>query len=351
MENPPDDYYSILGVNDSSSQDDIKKSYRKLSMKWHPDKNPNNPDAEEKFKTISQAYDIIGDVDKRKEYDFSKKFGFGGGGGGGGMNPDDILNMFFGGGMGGRGGGQGPGPGGGLSGMMGGFPFDMNGDNGSTHEFNMPGGFGNVKIFTSGGPPNMRGGLGGGGGGPFNSFPMRQRKKPNPIIKNITIDINEAYEGVNIPIEIERTIEEQKQIRQEKETIYVDIPQGVDNNEIILIKDKGNITFDDTKGDIKVFITITNTTPIQRQGLNLILNKSITLKEALCGFSFDLKFITGKIFKINNNTDIIQPNYKKVIKNMGMKRGNKVGDFIIIFTIQFPAKLDKEIIDKLKDLL
>jgi len=345
MENHNDDYYKILGVNDSASQDEIKKTYRKLSMKWHPDKNPNNPEAEEKFKTISQAYDILGDSDKRKEYDFSKKFGFSGGpvGGGGGMNPDDILNMFFGGGLGGLGG-----RGGGLGGMMGGFPFDMDGENGSTQQFNMPGGFGNVKIFTSGGPPNMQGG---GGGGNFNSFPMRQRKKPNPIIKNISIDINEAYEGVNIPIEIERTIEEQKQIRQEKETIYVDIPKGVDNNEIILIKEKGNITFDDTKGDIKVFITINNNTPIQRQGLNLILNKTITLKEALCGFSFDLKFITGKIFKINNTTDIIQPNYKKVIKNMGMKRGNKEGDFIIIFNIQFPAKLDKEIIDKLKDLL
>jgi len=337
MENHPDDYYKILGVNDSASQDEIKKSYRKLSMKWHPDKNPNNPEAEEKFKTISQAYDIIGDGDKRKEYDYSKKFGFSGGGGGN-MNPDDILNMFFGGGRGSAGGG--------LGGMMGGFPFDMNGDNGSTQQFNMPGGFGNVKIFTSGGPPNMQQGM-----GPFNSFPMRQRKKPNPIIKNITIDINEAYEGINIPIEIERTIEEQKQIRQEKETIYVDIPQGVDNNEIILIKEKGNITFDDTKGDIKVFISINNNTPIQRQGLNLILNKTITLKEALCGFCFDLKFITGKIFKINNTTDIIQPNYKKVIKNMGMKRGNKTGDFIIIFTIQFPTKLEKEIINKLKDLL
>ena len=76
MENHSDDYYKILGVNDSASQDEIKKTYRKLSMKWHPDKNPNNPEAEEKFKTISQAYDILGDSDKRKEYDFSKKFGF-----------------------------------------------------------------------------------------------------------------------------------------------------------------------------------------------------------------------------------------------------------------------------------
>ena len=81
---------------------------------------------------------------------------------------------------------------------------------------------------------------------------------------------------------------------------------------------------------------------IQRQGLNLILNKTITLKEALCGFSFDLKFITGKIFKINNTTDIIQPNYKKVIKNMDMKRGNKEGDFMIIFNIKFLTQFEAD---------
>lgn len=341
MESHKENYYAILGVEENSSQDEIKKSFRKLSMKWHPDKNRNNSDAEEKFKSISQAYDILSDKDKKKEYDFSRKFGLNGvRGGNGSINPDDILNMFFGGNVPGSGGGI---PGG-LAGMMGGFPFDMDESTSGVHQFNMPGGFGNVKIFTStnGVPNNMNG----------NNFnPMMQRKKPSPIIKNVTIDINDAYEGINIPIEVERTIEEQKKIRQEKETVYVDIPPGVDNNEIILIKEKGNITFDDYKGDVKVFITIKNNTHLERQGLNLILNKTITLKEALCGFSFDLKFITGKIYKINNATDIIQPNYRKTIKNMGMKRGQNNGDLIIIFNVEFPKKLTKEKISKIKNIL
>ena len=172
METHKDDYYSILGVNENSSQDEIKKSFRKLSMKWHPDKNQNNPEAEEKFKCISQAYDILSDKDKKKEYDLSKKFGLNGDGN---INPDDILNMFFGGGGGNM-------PPGFATSMMGGFPFDM--ENGSpAQEFNLPGGFGNVKIFTStnGIPTQMN-------NNPFGSFrPMRQRKKPNPIIKNVTI--------------------------------------------------------------------------------------------------------------------------------------------------------------------
>ncbi len=345
MESHKEDYYKILGVDENSSQDEIKKSFRKLSMKWHPDKNQNNPEAEDKFKIISQAYDILSDKDKKKEYDFSRKFGFGNNTGiGAGVNPEDLLNMFFGGvPTNGSSSGNMPMR---FGSMMGGFPFDMNENNTTEGQFNIPGGFGNVRIFTStnGVPNNVN-------SSNFNTFPMRPRKKPNPIIKNVTIDINQAYEGVNIPIEIERTIEEQKRMRHEKETIYVDIPEGVDNNEIIVIKDKGNITFDDTKGDVKVFITIKNDTIIQRDGLNLLLNKTITLKEALCGFSFDLKFITGKVYKINNETDIIQPNYRKIIKNMGMKRNNKTGDFIIVFNIQFPTKLSKDKTDKLKKIL
>ena len=206
MESHKDDYYAILGVNENSSQDEIKKSFRKLSMKWHPDKNQNNPDAEEKFKCISQAYDILSDKDKKKEYDLSRKFGISGNGN---INPDDILNMFFGGGGGNM-------PPGFAASMMGGFPFGME-DGSEAQEFNLPGGFGNVKIFTStNGVPNQM------NNNPFGSFrPMRQRKKPNPIIKNVTIDISDAYEGINLPIEIERTIEEQKRTKQEKETIYV----------------------------------------------------------------------------------------------------------------------------------
>ena len=94
MESHKENYYSILGVDESASPEEIKKSFRKLSMKFHPDKNPGNSEAEEKFKEISQAYDTLSDTDKKKEYDFTRKFGIGGGGGS--VNPDDILNMFFG---------------------------------------------------------------------------------------------------------------------------------------------------------------------------------------------------------------------------------------------------------------
>ena len=90
------DYYEVLGVDKNASEDEIKKAYRKLAIKYHPDKNPDDKNAEEKFKEAAEAYDVLHDPNKRKQYD---QFGFDGpagmgGGFGGGMDMDDIFSMF-----------------------------------------------------------------------------------------------------------------------------------------------------------------------------------------------------------------------------------------------------------------
>jgi molecular chaperone DnaJ len=92
------DYYEVLGVSREASDQEIKSSYRKLAMQYHPDRNPNNPDAEEKFKEASEAYAVLTDADKRAAYD---RFGHAGIGGGGGFDPStidlsDVLNDFLG---------------------------------------------------------------------------------------------------------------------------------------------------------------------------------------------------------------------------------------------------------------
>lgn len=67
------DYYKVLGVSEQAGEEQIKQAYRKLAKKYHPDLNPNNPEAEEKFKNVVEAYEILGDADKRKEYDLKRK--------------------------------------------------------------------------------------------------------------------------------------------------------------------------------------------------------------------------------------------------------------------------------------
>ena len=97
------DYYDILNVSKESSKDEIKKSYRKIAMKYHPDRNPDNKDAEEKFKEAAEAYSVLSDENKKSRYDqfghagLNQGFGGNGGGFGGGINVEDIFNSVFGG--------------------------------------------------------------------------------------------------------------------------------------------------------------------------------------------------------------------------------------------------------------
>src|SRR3954452_1109995 len=101
------DPYKVLGVDKKASKEDIKKAYRRLVRQYHPDRNAGDPKAEERFKEVNQAYDVLGDPEKRKTYDRGgdMPFGFGGGGPGGGFDPSsvggfgDILSNLFGGAM------------------------------------------------------------------------------------------------------------------------------------------------------------------------------------------------------------------------------------------------------------
>lgn len=105
------DYYKILGVAETAAEGDIKSAYRKLALKHHPDKNPGNKAAEEKFKEISEAYYVLSDKKRRDEYDLARKGGFGGGGGSyqgaQGFDSSEFMNFFRSGGARGGAGGRG----------------------------------------------------------------------------------------------------------------------------------------------------------------------------------------------------------------------------------------------------
>ena len=163
------------------------------------------------------------------------------------------------------------------------------------------------KTFPEGVNASGMGGMGGMGG--MQGFPggnvhifhgtplgfQQALQKPTPIVKHLDINMEQVLNGANIPLEIERWILENGVKVFEKETFYVAIPQGIDEGELLIIRDKGNIINDNVKGDIKIFIKIINDTIFKRSGLDLILEKNITLKESLCGFSFEIKYINAKV--------------------------------------------------------
>ena len=121
---------------------------------------------------------------------------------------------------------------------------------------------------------------------------------------------------------------------------------------MIVLRDRGNVISDQCKGDIKINILVQNNTAFKRSGLDLILDKNISLKDALCGFSFELKYINGKSYTLNNSKGSIVPSdYKKIYPEMGLKRGEHKGNMIIHFNVEFPTILTSEQIDKLSEIL
>ena len=302
------DYYKVLGVDESYSQDEIKKAYRKLSLKHHPDRGGDG----EQFKKINEAYSVLGDVEKRRMYKMQNSNPFAQMHGGSPADIDPIFKMFFGGGFPGM-------PG--MTGGVGGIP-------------GMPG-MPHVQIFRNGQPVNMQ-----------------SLQKPAPIIKNIIISLEQSYNGMTYPLQIERWILVNNVKRIEKEKLYININKGVDSGEIMIVKEKGNIINERLKGDIKLHIKVENNTNMKRDGLNLVYNKDITLKESLTGFKFDIKHINGKTYTINNEGgNIIPSNYIKEIANLGMSRQNNIGKLIIKFNVIFPETLTTEQIKSLKDIL
>lgn len=314
------DLYKILNVDKTASQDNIRKAFRKLSLKHHPDRGGN----EEEFKKINRAFQVLSDPIKKKDYDMKQSspfmnnsneniFNDGGSGIQGMGEMPDIFKMFFGGDVG-------------FENM-----HNMHNMHNMRNGRNGP----NIRIFRNG-----------------KSVFQTHQMKPPAITKTLEILLDEAYEGVVKPLEIEKWVIHNNIKKMEKETIYIEIPHGIDNNEIIIMKGKGNVNTHGMQGDIKIQIKIKNNSMFTRNGLDLLINKKITLKEALIGFKFEIKHLNKKSYMINNfNSKIITPNFKSVIDKMGMKRGKNVGRLVILFEIMFPKTLSETQKEKIKDIL
>ena len=292
-------HYECLGISKQASADEIKKAYRKKSLLFHPDK-PNG-DAE-KFKKINEAYQTLSDPQKKNIYDIQQK---------GGIprqgniphnfhpqNMNDVMSMFF----------------------NDGFPGN-----------HVPQANPNFKVF-------------------YNGRPIQ--RKPPAIVEKITISLEQSYNGGVVPLEINRWISTNNIKNMEKEQIYVKFPKGIDNNEIILLKDKGHM-LNGMSGDVKIIFHIKNDTVFVRKGVDLIYNKTITLKEALTGLEMNIEHVNGKKYKVDtvNNFCIINNNSNTSLPNLGMTRENHTGKLVINFTVKFPDTITPDIREKLKELL
>ncbi len=296
----PKDYYKILGLQKSASQDDIKKAFRKMAHEYHPDKTKGNETASAKFKEASEAYSILGDEQKRKQYDTF-------GSAGPGFNP---------GGYGGQGGG-----GGGFSGGQGFSGFDFSqftqqySQNGNSFEFDLGDIFGD--IF----------GMGGGG--------RRARKG-----KNITIDIELTFKEAVFGME--------REVSNSKEKFSIKIPPGIDNGQALRVAGKGE-KGEGGPGDLVVRIWVKNHPIFHKEGYNLIMELFLKLTTALLGATLDVETLDGKIeLKIPAGTthnEILR------VKNRGVptERGRR-GDLLIVTKVDMPKKLSKQAIKLVEDL-
>jgi DnaJ-class molecular chaperone len=308
---PKESYYDILGVSKDATENEIKKAFRTLSLKYHPDRNQNE-DTTEKFQKIGEAYEILSDPEKRNQYEnelngipFGMPFSHMDS-----MNEfqdiNNIFNMMFGGGMPGM-----PGPG-------------MHG----------PG----IRVFHSGGPgmPQF----------------FQQIQKPATISKTVNLTLEQCYTGGDIQIEFERFVVSNGIKYTETAKINLPIPKGIHEKNGLLLEGEGNC-INDVKGDIKISFKIEDHPIFKRREADLIYKKKISLKEALCGFSFELQHLNGKMLFLNNksNRTIITPDTKKTIPNLGIEYEGKTGNLIIEFIIDFPMNLSEEQMNVISSVL
>ncbi len=381
-------FYDTLGIQQNSSVDEIKKAYRKLSFIHHPDKN-NSPESTQMFQKLAEAYSVLSDPAKRQQYDMDLKFGRGGMGGMGGarmfsaeINPHEIFNMLFGEGGGGLGG----------LGGLGGILHSLGGMGG----MGGMGGFGGEIhiIHQSGHPADIfRGGIGTHGGG-FNPFIMhmqhmqqqqqehRARTKaadaplPDPIERSLKVTMEQAYAGFETTLEYEKVISENEMFSNVvHETMNVVVPKGVRNGEVIILPNVGNVNANGVVGEIKLTIqlqphSIFSTTDLEpllskyvktsTSSIDLVLHKTITLKESLCGFQFEFTHLNGKTYQILNKNigSVIQPESTKTIKGLGFERmtgkNNSecgCGSLHIWFHVTYPETLTEDVQTALSSIL
>lgn len=354
------DYYEVLGVSKTASDDEIKKAYKKMAIKYHPDRNPGNKKAEEKFKEAAEAYDVLRDPQKRQRYDQFGHAGMGGAGGfggGAGMNMDDIFSMF-GDIFGGHGGF------GGFGGFGGGGKQTYRGADlrlkvrltlnevatGVTKKFKVRKKVTCTHCHGTGSEDGKKEQCGQckGSGVVYKSvqslFGMMQTQGTCPSCGGQgTIIKNKCHECAG------------EGIVNGEEVVEVNIPAGVADGMVVTASGKGHAAkLNGVPGDIQVFIEVEPHKELVRDGQNLLYNLLLDLPTAVLGGSAEVPTLDGKVkIKIEPGT---QPGKVMRLRGKGLPAvqgyGYGTGDLIVNISIYIPETLskdEKEMFEKMKD--
>ena len=285
------DYYEVLGVSKDASDDEIKKAYRKLAIKYHPDKNPGDKEAEAKFKEVNEAHDVLSDKQKRARYD---QFGHAGVGGASG-NP-----------------------------FAGGNPFGQGGN------FNFNGQTFNFDFGGAGGFEDILGSLFGFGG-------ARRPRRGADYQTSVTLTFEEAIFGTK------------KEVSANGENIKVKIPAGIDDGMSIRLRGKGGEAPEGgtEKGDLYVKIRVKPHKNLTREGAIILSEETISMVDAALGCEIDVETVDGPIrMKVPAGTQSGTP-FKLSGHGVPFRADGDRGPHIVTIIVETPKNLSK----KQKELL
>ncbi len=298
----------MLGLSKGATDDELKKAYRKLAMKYHPDRNKDNKEAEDKFKQISEAYAVLSDKEKRQMYDtygstdFQQRF-----------SQEDIFR------------------GSDLGSILREFGINFGGGQGAT--FHTSGGMGGFDF------DDLFGSMGGGQRG-FHSHhrsgPQPQSIKGSDLQLELPITLEEVLSGAEKTIALGRG--------QDAEKVSVKVPAGIESGKKLRVTGKGSPSpMGGPSGDLYLLVKVNPHPIFSREGKDLVVERTIKVSEALLGSEISVPTVDGKELKVKIPAGT-QPNSKLRLKGKGVPERPKGprGNMFVRIVVELPKKLTKE---------